>query len=665
MKSETKRHIIFLCAAIALVGFFTQLFPHSFDHPVVPDEKAYYQWALLYSEGKFAVPLEDWYDAFAVKEVYFNQTSLCSISLNYSVLEDHGMFLLAGNAVIGIPSSLPIRFYRLGEPQTPPKLLLETNTSVNGDFSIRELKRGNYLLEVAYFNASWFPPINLFHREIVSLGTPIPYHFSLSVISKTQLQNSASLELKNSDMLGNPVQNAIVNVARKQPHGLVPVANARTDTNGCATVVFNQPGSYVVIANKSGAGKGAMCSVVEKEGHLYAVNHWPPGYSLILAAFLKLGIANCIGVFFLALCAFAIYIAGRRLFGAEVGFYGALLQVFCGIGIMLVFEKGMADYATTALAFAGFAMLLEAIRGQHRTIVSVLLAFLGGLAMGFSVLVRYSSVVLFLAPLALALHFLYKQYKCEACIRKGIHTFLKPFLPFALGTMILALCIANYNATHFGSPFNSGYQYPPGFVVVQSTDGNYTPGVSEPDSSMFESYFSPSLASLYNLPNILKYLFVVMPVFFLFPIGLWIYRKNPDTWWLFLYALPLLIIYMQLSWVSSWDDPSRCIEDTRYFLPALPALSLLTALGFLNLRENASHKCWLDLTVGVLALSGFLVSYSGIALALWRTKTQVGGVVQPGTAEQYFLPAVIAGCLNLAILLLWYGLAVLRTKKSS
>ncbi|MCX8174239.1 MAG: hypothetical protein N3F63_06525 [Thermoplasmata archaeon] len=658
MAVKTQRYLLWLAVAIAAVALFTQLFPHSFERPVVPDERAYYQWALLYSEGKFAVPVEQWYDDFAVREVYLNGTGIYQISLNWSAAETNGRYRLEGNASPGIRCSLQIRLFEFGEPETRPKLLVETNTTGAGAFAVQNLMKGLYMLEVSWVNLSGLPPVNLLHREIVPLGVPGPYHYTLSVCSVTRLQGITELVLKNSDMLGNPVQNATVVALRKSPHGPVPATAAETDCNGCAALHLGQPGNYVVIANKSGAGKGAIHSVVELDGRFYAVHRWPPGYSMLLAGFLKLGIGAGIGLFFLAVGALGTYFAGRRLFSDETGFFGALLQIFCGTGILLVFEKGMADYATMALGIAGFAMLVESLHGPHKIQLSLCLALAGGLCMGFSVLVRYSSAVLLLAPLAVCLHFLWGPSRAGRGHRNRVVAVLKSVLPFILGLMLVGIYTATYNATYFGSPLNSGYQYPAGAVVVQSDGGNYSLSVSEPETTMFGAYFSPSIASLYNLPNILLYLLMVMPVVFLFPLGLWLYRKNPNAWWLLLYALPVVILYIQLPWVASWEDPTRCIEDTRYFLPALPAIALLTALGITELKDGFIGKHTVAVSLPSLAISGFLAGYSGIALALWRTKTQMEGVATQVTAEHLFLPAVFAGFINLGVILMVYGIAI-------
>jgi hypothetical protein len=65
---------IFLLIVFILISAYILKFPHYFVHeapdkrPTYPDEDVFYFWALLYNEGRYAVPIQDWYGGECIIE---------------------------------------------------------------------------------------------------------------------------------------------------------------------------------------------------------------------------------------------------------------------------------------------------------------------------------------------------------------------------------------------------------------------------------------------------------------------------------------------------------------------------------------------------------------------------------------------------------------------
>jgi len=676
VKLTEKHGIACLALLFLIVSVFVLSFPYATEKPVVPDEKAYYRWAELYSEGKYAVPLEEWYDDFAPLEVYINSTSAYAIDIAYHVDRTGETYNINGCVWLGERGvRTHLSLFVLAEPGTPPKKVAEKNTTSDGLFNFSKLLKGTYMLEISYTESSSTPPVNLTRREIIPAGTPMPYSAFLNI---TSCEND-QITVRNYNILGNPIGNANITVLRKipgeQPH---PVMTLKTDANGTAVIPRTpaiQPGNYVILAQRNGSANGAICSIVEIDGSMYAVNHWPPGYSIILSGFMKLGLVNYVSIFFMALGTTSLYLVCRRMFSWHVGFYAGILFLTCGTAVMLVYARGMGDCATMSLAFTGFALLIEGVYGNHGAHARNLLLFVGGSMFGLSILVRYSTAVVLFMPLALFLTLLYREIKKEKTrkwrgVAHGLLRTLKLATPFVIGILLPGIYIASYNTTYFGSPFNSGYQFPSMGVFTVSDEGNYTAGVSEPESTMFEEYFTPSLDALYNLPNILRWLLLCMPAFFTFPLGMLYKKRDTYAWLLFIYALPVLVIYMQMSWVASWDNPVRAMEDTRYFLPALPALCILTALAFerwehKNGAETMQIKIPVVAILAMIVISGMLCAFAGINMELERTRMMLlqGAVTpdgSPAPPPQSFLAPLLMflWLLNLAAIVSCYYIAI-------
>ena len=367
LKTE-KFAVIFLVLLYIITALFVHAFPHTFEHPVVPDEKAYYEWARHYNEGKFAIPIEEWYDDFAVTEFYVNSSGVYTIKVNYTTQRAGERYSVAGKVYFADTGTIMrIRLTTISQAGREPKIIFEGNTSMNGDFSFSNLSKGNYNLEVHYLNDSVIPRIDLVYRELISVDTEPVYRFYLSILKSINVSGINEITVRNYDSFNSGVPDANISTKEKvDGKALRTSLFTRTDSEGYAKISVTENGNYILIAERKGVGNRVVNSVVEVNGKQYAVNHWPPGYSLILGAFLKLGIANGIGLFFMFVAVSSTYLLGRRLFSWQIGFYSAVIVLVTGIAIELVFEKGMADYATMALAVAGFMLLAEVMKYEIR-----------------------------------------------------------------------------------------------------------------------------------------------------------------------------------------------------------------------------------------------------------------------------------------------------------
>lgn len=209
--------------------------------------------------------------------------------------------------------------------------------------------------------------------------------------------------------------------------------------------------------------------------------------------------------------------------------------------------------------------------------------------------------------------------------------------------------LASYNTQLFGGPLNSGYQTD---IHIETAGENTT--IEQPDETMFQQYFNPSWDSVNNLFNrILPQLLFLLPTLFIAPIGMILDRRRKRMWMLFFWILPILIIYMQLSWVGKVP-----IEDMRYFLPILPPTAILTAYVIKQfMKKSKNHTFFIILITSLFLLIGFIMAGYGMNWQLHRR--ELGPIFQPPT---------IAILLIISLILLVYTnviyLKIIEKKKS-
>ena len=263
--------------------------------------------------------------------------------------------------------------------------------------------------------------------------------------------------------------------------------------------------------------------------------------------------------------------------------------------------RGMADYASMSFSAVGITLYIYSLRDTRK---NWWLGLIGGLVFAFAVTMRYSTVVILVGPIVYTLLLIWR--KSSKDILKSFIYYLKKALPFIIGLIVIGSMLAYYNTTLFGSPFSSGYQTK---GIIREV--NDTLVVEKPNKTMFQQYFHPSLESLQNLiDRILPQLFYMLPPLFIAPLTFKDWRRK-ENWFLWTWILPILVIYMQLSWVGKVP-----MEDMRYFLPILPAAAILTA-SVVN-KDNRFAMIIIILFI----LAGFTMGYYSIS---WQISRRILG----------------------------------------
>ena len=366
--------------------------------------------------------------------------------------------------------------------------------------------------------------------------------------------------------------------------------------------------------------------VVYVNGKYALANRWAPGYSYLIIPFYLSGLVNFITIFTFFIGSISAYILARRLYNKKIAFYSTFLFMVSSLGLMMLFSRGMADYATMAFSTFGIMLLIESIpKKKNEKIINPILGFLGGLSLGYSVIIRYSTVTVILAPI---IYFVVRLIKNRKSVR-----FKKELLSFSfflIALILMGLLLMSYNTALFGGPLNSGYQMS---HRVEFTNGNAT--VETPKTNMFEKYFHPSIDAINNIfERILPQLFILLPTLFIAPLGFFLdWRKN-RTWMQFFWGIPTILIYMQLTWVGHVP-----YEDMRYFLPILPPTAILSGFA-INYMIDRNNKSLTLISLLLLLLLGFVSSFFAINWQLHRR--EFSGIMWRNPPIYVFLIPLIA-----------------------
>lgn len=568
----------------------------------IPDENAYFQWAwVYYKTGKTYVPLED---IGPDKVQHFNviigasprDSYLISVTLSQIEMWESKFRNVTVRVYNGLNdgiSNIPVDVIN---KNTGDVLHGSTNNSGKIEFGLQP----GFYRAVAHINDKI---LNFdFSTNFKNLDYPITSYalienFSKAVTVKIHVdhyinKNLSGVEIhlgKNSMPIGHTDKNGNFYL-HVQPNGVYDIATVKRTYHIAPPV-----GSVVVYV----------------DGEYALANRWAPGYSYLIIPFWLSGLINYITVFTFFIGSLSTYILSRRLYGKSVAFHSTLLFMLSALSLMMLFSRGMADYATMAFSTMGIMLLVESLqRRRYPMIINPILALSGGLSLGFAVLIRYSTVTVVLAPIIYLAVRLIKIRK-ERRFKKE----LLSFFIFIIALVLIGLIIASYNTALFGGPLNSGYQMS---HRIEFENGNAT--VATPSTNMFEKYFHPSIEALGNAFNrILPQLFILLPTLFIAPLGFFLDYKRNRTWLLFFWGIPTLLIYMQLQWVGHVP-----YEDMRYFLPILPPTAILSgfAINYIKGRDYGKIAFYvLSATLG-FAASFFAINWqlhrrdpSG---ALWR-----------------------------------------------
>ena len=530
----------------------------------IPDENAYFQWAwVYYHTGKDYVPLEDigpdktqnfnFYIGDSPQNSYFIKVTISQISRWESRFRNVTVEVYNG-LNRGIPN-VPVEIVNKRMGNT-----MRGITNQSGEITLG-LSPGFYRVIAHIRNIS----LNFdFATSFPNLDYPILAYAILQNFS-----GYAVVKIHVDHYINKNLSGVEIHLGKNS----APTGYTDKDGNFYLHVQPQRAYDITAIKRTYHIAPPVGSVVVYVDGEYALANRWAPGYSYLIIPFYLAGLINFISVFTFFTGSISTYILAKRLYGENVAFYATILFMLSALSLMMLFSRGMADYATMAFSTLGIMLVIESIQKRERDIVNPIFAFAGGISLGFAVFIRYSTVTVALAPIIYLAVILLKR-------RENFKKEILSFSIFLVALSLMGILLASYNASLFGGPLNSGYLMS---HRIEFVNGNAT--IETPQSNMFEKYFHPSLEALSNLfTRILPQLFILLPTLFISPLGFFLDWRRSRTWLMFFWGIPILLIYMQLSWVGHVP-----YEDMRYFLPVLPPTAILSGLA-LNCMKNRKYE---------------------------------------------------------------------------
>jgi len=661
--------IIYLISSVVIISL-----PHDVErngemvHGTVPDEWAFYDWAEIYLDGRLTVPvdeLEGRYGSAYQFTVPTLDSKYLTITSQVSDLDGDGES----------DDALLLVYDENEEPVEGAQVSLGTiggtggTTGSDGTLSLYNIPGGS---QIAL--ATFYDPIS----NTTALGNTVVE--SLSAVGYYSI--TAKLEVtpinKSSGSGGTDVQVLVTvtvwDILDQYIEGVQVSIDGRaigtTDSDGIVETMLNltpYPEDHQLRATliTEGVETPVASGVVEREGEYHIANHWPPGFSVVLAGFIYLGIESLIGVIIALMAFISTYMLARRLFNWKVAWLSALLVLTSGMALTMTYESYMADYGSTAFAICGMWLFVESTFGegfpkwQKRfknskwlpNLPHILLGISGGMLMAAAVTMRYSTVVVCAAPLLYIFLLLFQSswkergrtpsslsdgktngvatIKRLVPTRKAIKKCLRIAVPFILGLIIIGSLLAYYNTILFGGPLNSGYQTTRDIYTISSLNLNTTENstatlISTPTESFFSQYFGYSQDDIDNIPRIFSQLFYVMPLLFLFPAAVWVGRKRLITYPWVVWIAGILIIYCSMSWVGRVP-----LEDVRYFLPIVPPAAITVGFALYHILKDCSKRRFLTIAglVSLLIIGNLMAADYAVSFQLDRIERGAAGPI--------------------------------------
>jgi hypothetical protein len=339
--------------------------------------------------------------------------------------------------------------------------------------------------------------------------------------------------------------------------------------------------------------------VVEHEGQFVVVNEKGPGFVAMLVPFHIAGLEFLFGPIMAGIAVFSTYMLGMRLFGWKVGFISAII-ILTNLSLIVMWHRYYwTDAATMHLLVFAMWLFVEAIYRfnggslnpknsnkptKNETLLALGFAFLSGIAFGVSISTRYPVALIIIAPLVYIILFYFirawptlREKKIIEAVKNGRG--LVVVVVFIIGLLCILVPLMQYNTEYFGGPFKSGYD------ATQLMKFNASEGAAPRDQSgnWFDSFGEGIVASIQNAIKLFPILILRMPALLLVPLGIWLLRKRKIVLlFLMIWILIAFHTYLSLSFVDRYADPRIYFDvvwEPRYFMPALPAVALLGALG--------------------------------------------------------------------------------------
>jgi len=581
-----------------------------------PDEAGYFGWAQIYYEtGKTYIPLEEiGPNKIQHMDFYIGESPETSIFVKVDISKQEGQIWEMKNRTV------TVTIYDGNNKGLVGVYIEITNEEKNLNWSGFSGENGKFIIEnvppgVYIANITKDLPLTIdFSTGYYIFNYPIVAEVNMVDWSKENVELNIHVDHYINPNLEDVDIYPTFDWQKTEPIG-------RTDAQGnYSFYLSSQPKIHHLTALKETDNiyppSGSV--VVNADGRWAVANRWAPGYSYLIIPFWISNMIFFINVFMCAIACISTYFIATRLYDHKTGVISTILVMVCGIAMVMIYARGMADYAAMAFATMGVALFLESIQKdtiKSKIVLNLFLGFLGGLSIAFAVTMRYSTIVILIGPL---IYGAIKFIKIPKFLRL---TTLKKALPiiftFILGLLVIGSLLANYNANLFGGPLNSGYQMS---HTVEAVDGNAT--VVATEETMFEQYFNPSSGAIQNIFNrILPQLFFLLPTLFIAPLGIFLDFRKGRAWLLLFWITPVLIIYMQLSWVGQVP-----VEDMRYFLPVLPPTAILSAYAIKEStknRANEKNRFFPFVLLGLLIIAGFSIGYCGIDSELYRNEPKL------------------------------------------
>lgn len=376
--------------------------------------------------------------------------------------------------------------------------------------------------------------------------------------------------------------------------------------------------------------KPTQSVVVEHDGDFVVVNEKGPGHVLMILPFYMLGLEILFGSFMIGVAILSTYMLGRRLVNWRVGAIGAIL-VMSNLTVVIMWHRfWWTDASTMHMMIFSMWLLVEANYqlNKHKSddtkndkpektptknlFMGVFLALASGLALGASISTRYPVALVVIAPILFLFVFYIKQnwpmlkkLQVLKAIKESKYMFLT-LLFFGLGLMIIIAPLMNYNNEYFGGPFKSGYDATP-VNQFRPEDGLAERNQSIGWAGSSEGKLETIADNFYDLTPVFL---SRMPCLLFLPFGMVILRKSPYLFLLLPWIIIIFLTYMSLPWVSMYAHHLDIVWEPRYFMPALPAITIFAAIAIDKIafwqtqqvnapNRNPGHH---NLTGGVFAI---------------------------------------------------------------
>ncbi len=393
--------------------------------------------------------------------------------------------------------------------------------------------------------------------------------------------------------------------------------------------------------------------VVEYQDQYVVVNEKGPGHVAMMLPFYMAGIGGFFPVLMMGLAVLGTYMLGKRLFSWQIGFLASFFVMFNLVVIAMWHRYYWTDASTMHLMVMSAWLLVEAnyqyngcsldpsqgSGSPNQRLRGIILCMLSGVVFGLSVSTRYPTGLLILALMFYLIGFY--TLRSWPFLRSGkFRQAIKTSMPlialvfsFTVGLFIVLAPLLQYNSTYFGGPFNSGYDATTlmefgrtGTIDVRNTTASWT--------SNLGSYVTTAFT---NLVRLLPTLVGRMPALILAPMGIYCLRKRKlELSFLIIWIGINWFTYLSLDWVDMYARPDLVPFEPRYWLPSLPAIAMLGAIGAYRLsrwaainissanRFKSSEKNFLRLLI-TGALAGIIVLWGAVPAASYLQDPQVNG----------------------------------------